>query len=252
MNGRIVKKALVVCFAFWGRCACCAPIPLRCLIVGGDGGVLPVSAETVSNKVNEVNRIFRQAAMSFAVESCVVTNAVGLFEIDETNTVQRSRLYSMLPNGDGLKMIFVNRISGDAEAFWSHYGIIISASAQAVVVAHEIGHACGLEDVYSEYAGSNFVVAVSGKARKERMPDDWGRSLGSLDQSDVVKRLLMYGYDDNTGVDIPYGDIDGVWQDADNMQTAYVNSNCWHTTLAPVGFHYHGNRHPRSEDWVED
>ena len=168
MNGWINKNAFVVCFVILWRCAYCVPIPLRCLIVGGEGGVLPVSAETVSNKVNEVNRIYRQAAMSFVVESCVVTNAMGLFEIDETNTVQRSRLYSMLPNGDGLKMIFVNRISGDPEAFWSHYGIIISASAQAVVVAHEIGHACGLEDVYSEYAGSNFVVAVSGKAKKRK------------------------------------------------------------------------------------
>lgn len=82
MNGWMGKNALIACFVFLGQCARCEPIPLRCLIVGGDGGVLPVSAETVSNKVNEVNRIFRQAAMSFAVESCVVTNAVGLFEID--------------------------------------------------------------------------------------------------------------------------------------------------------------------------
>ena len=252
MNGWMGKNALIACFVFLGQCARCEPIPLRCLIVGGDGGVLPVSAETVSNKVNEVNRIFRQAAMSFAVESCVVTNAVGLFEIDETNTVQRSRLYSMLPNGDGLKMIFVNRISGDAEAFWSHYGIIISASAQAVVVAHEIGHACGLEDVYSEYAGSNFVVAVSGKAKKERMPDDWGRYSGRPSQSEMVQRLLMYGFAGRSGVDISYGDVDGVWYDAANMGVALGSSNCWHTTFAPVGFHYHGNRHPRSDDWVED
>ena len=252
MNGWINKNAFVVCFVILWRCAYCVPIPLRCLIVGGEGGALPVSAETVSNKVNEVNRIFRQAAMSFAVERCVVTNVAGLFEIDETNVVQRSRLYSMLPNGDGLKMIFVNRISGDTEAFWSHYGIIITASARAEVVAHEIGHACGLEDIYSEYAGSNFVVEVSGQVNKGRMPDDWGRYSGSLSQSEAVRRLLMYGYDDKTGVDIPYGDIDGVWQDADNMKTAYANSNCWHTTSAPVGFHYHGNRHPRSDDWVED
>ena len=252
MNVGVVKLALIACLMVFGKCACCSPIPLRCLIVGSDGGAVPVSAETVSNKVDEVNRIFRQAAMSFTVESCVVTNAVGLFEIDETNVVQRSRLYSMLPNGDGLKMIYVNRISGDTEAFWSHYGIIITASARAEVVAHEIGHACGLEDIYTEYAGSNFVISVSGKATKARMPDDWGRSLGDFDQGDVVKRLLMYGYDDKTGVDISYGDIDGVWQDADNVQAAFADSNCWHTTLAPVGFHYHGNRHPKSDDWIED
>ena len=63
---------------------------------------------------------------------------------------------------------------------------------------------------------------------------------------------MMYGADDGDGLDISYGDVDGVWQDAANVDVAYVNSNCWHTSLAPVGFHYHGNRHPRSDDWVED
>ena len=122
-----------------------------------------------------------------------------------------------------------------------------------MTIAHEIGHACGLEDVYSQYDGSNFVIAVSGPIGKARMPDDWGRYSSDTDQGDFVRRLLMYGIEDERGgVDMPYGDVDGVWCDAANMDVAYANSNCWHTSLAPVGFHYHGNRHPRSEDWVED
>ena len=158
----------------------------------------------------------------------------------------------MIPNGDGLKMCFVNSIMDDAAAFWNPYGIIIEASASAATIAHEMGHACGLEDIYSEYTGSNFVIEVSGTISKIRMPDDWGRYSSDTDQGDFVKRLLMYGVDDRDGVDIPYGDVYGAWYDAANMDAAYTNSNSWHTSLAPVGFHYHGNRHPRSEDWVDD
>ena len=60
MNGLAKVVFLAVC-AIIGRYACCGSIPLRCLIVEGEGGVSPVSAEAVSNKVGEINRIFRQA-----------------------------------------------------------------------------------------------------------------------------------------------------------------------------------------------
>ena len=209
MNVGVVKLALIACFMVLGKCACCSPIPLRCLIVGSDGGAVPVSAETVSNKVDEVNRIFRQAAMSFTVESCVVTNAVGLFEIDETNVVQRSLLYSMLPNGDGLKMIYVNRISGDTEAFWSHYGIIITASARAEVVAHEIGHACGLTDIYDHCDGVYFSGADY-RVDEVKLPYDWGSYDWLLAHDDLVKRLLMYGYHLDEKADIPAGGVFGL------------------------------------------
>lgn len=224
-------------------------IPLRCMVIGDDDST---SYMEISNMVVDVNRVFRQVAMSFEVESCVRTNDFALQVIYDTNTTQRAKVYALLPNGNGLKLFFVNRIDGDRVAFWNPYGIIIEKSATFKDVAHEIGHACGLEDIYSEYIGSNFVIEVSGPISKARMPDDWGRYSSDTDQGEFVKRLLMYGINDRKGVDIPYGDVDGVWYDAANMDVAAVNSNCWHTTLAPVGFHYHGNRHPRSEDWVED
>ena len=253
MNVSCRRLPLLICLSMWGVCANCAPIPLRCAIVGAGDNSGAISMEAISNKITEVNRIFRQVAMSFEVASCICTNDTALSEVAMTNSSQRARLYSTIPNGDGLKMFFVKSTIDDVAAFWNHYGIIVEASASAVTIAHELGHACGLEDVYSQYDGSNFVIAVSGPIGKARMPDDWGRYSSDTDQGDFVRRLLMYGIEDERGgVDMPYGDVDGVWCDAANMDVAYANSNCWHTSLAPVGFHYHGNRHPRSEDWVED
>lgn len=251
---RIHSSGVVMLMSFLSCsiCAQCSPIPLRCAIISSDEGSILMSKETVSNKITEVNRIFRQVAMSFEITYCICTNDMTLTDVSKTNVRQRERLYSMIPNGDGLKLFFVNSIMDDAVAFWNPFGIIIEKSATSKDVAHEIGHACGLEDIYSECVGSNFVIEVSGPISKARMPDDWGRYSSDADQRDFVKRLLMYGADDGDGLDISYGDVDGVWQDAANVDVAYVNSNCWHTSLAPVGFHYHGNRHPRSDDWVED
>lgn len=249
MNTRACGIFVLVSVVLHCSLAFCAPIPLRCAIVeDGERGSF-INMTEISNKVTEVNRIFRQVAMSFEIQSCIQTNDALLATVVLTNANQRARLYSILPNGDGLKVIFVNDIEDAAVACWNPYGIIVESSTSAIDIAHELGHACGLGDVYDDVFGSNFVISVSGVVGKNRMPDDWGRYSGSLEQSVFVRRLLMYGFaNTKTGVDISYGDIDGVWFDADNEQTAYVNSNCWHTTMAPVGFHYHGNRYPRSDD----
>lgn len=253
MNRCACGLFVLVSVVLYCRLAFCASIPLRCAIVGDGEKTSFINMTEISNKVTEVNRIFRQVAMTFEIQSCIQTNDASLATVVLTNTNQRARLYSVLPNGDGLKVIFVNDIEDTAVACWNPYGIIAESSSSAIDIAHELGHACGLEDVYDEVFGSNFVISVSGVVGRNRMPDDWGRYSWRLEQSALVRRLLMYGFANaRSGVDIPYGDVDGVWQDADNVQTAATNSNCWHTTLAPVGFHYHGNRHPRSDDWVEN
>ena len=249
---RASRTVLLLCLVVLGDCAVSSQVPLRCAVVGADDQPFPMNVETLSNRIVEVNRIFRQVAMSFRIDSVVFTNDDSFLEIDLDNANQRERLYSMLPNGDGLKVFFVNAIVTDDAAVWNPFGIIVKSSASVSDVAHELGHACGLEDVYDEITGSNFVISVTGRAARERMPDDWGRYSGQPSQSEMVQRLLMYGFAGRSGVDISYGDVDGAWYDAANMGVALGNSNCWRTTLAPVGFHYHGNRHPRSEDWDED
>ena len=222
---RASRTVLLLCLVVLGDCAVSSPVPLRCAVVGADDQPFPMNVETLSNRIVEVNRIFRQVAMSFRIDSVVFTNDDSFLEIDLDNANQRERLYSMLPNGDGLKVFFVNAIVTDDAAVWNPFGIIVKSSASVSDVAHELGHACGLEDVYDEITGSNFVISVTGRAARERMPDDWGRYSGQPSQSEMVQRLLMYGFAGRSGVDISYGDVDGAWYDAANMGVALGNSN---------------------------
>ena len=180
---RASRTVLLLCLVVLGDCAVSSPVPLRCAVVGADDQPFPMNVETLSNRIVEVNRIFRQVAMSFRIDSVVFTNDDSFLEIDLDNANQRERLYSMLPDGDGLKVFFVNAIVTDDAAVWNPFGIIVKSSASVSDVAHELGHACGLEDVYDEITGSNFVISVTGRAARERMPDDWGRYSGQPSQS---------------------------------------------------------------------
>lgn len=49
------------------------PVNLHCCIVRSEDGELsnPTSALQISNDLEEVNRVFRQVAMSFRLDSCV-------------------------------------------------------------------------------------------------------------------------------------------------------------------------------------
>lgn len=230
-------------------------VPLRCVIVGQDAGgesVSPIDEAAVSNQFQEINRIFRQAAVEFEIASCIRTNSTELSDINETNSVQQTALFSILPQGNGLEIYYVKSIIGGSAAFCTPRGIVIGGGVTARTVARELGHACGLSDIYGTVILSNCTITVEGPLARDKAPDDWGHYDGVSDQRDLVERLLMFGAASATGTDISYGDVLGVWYSALNMEEAIENTNCWHTSLAPVGFHYHGNRHPRSEDWDED
>lgn len=229
---------------------CAAKVPLRCVIVAqeADGEMaLPITETSISNQLCEINRIFRQAAVTFEIISCIQTNLTELSNIVETNEVQQSALFSILPQGEGLEVYYVKSIIGDAAAFWTPRGIIIGEGVSARTVAHELGHACGLRDVYGTVILSNCTFTAEGQLSKGEMPDDWGRYRSVDNQCAIIERLLMFGAASGTGTDISFGDIHGVWHSGDNMEEAVENTNLWHTSLAPVGFHYHGNRHPQSE-----
>ena len=75
--------------------------------------------------------------------------------------------------------------------------------------AHEIGHAYGLHDIYEKYKG----LELQGNDEalcEAHMPSDWGVYEPMLIQTDVIQRLLMYGYHIEGRIDIPMGDVFGV------------------------------------------
>lgn len=246
MNVRFAFLLLAQVCAF---SALARPVNLHCCVVRaeGDESSNPTGAQQISNELVEVNRVFRQVAMSFRLDSCVYTNDSALASIVETNVVQLVDLMSILDCGEGLNLYFVPRIIGDSHAFHTEYGIVFGRNFTANEIAHELGHACGLEDVYDWADGTDAVIG--GELRKSWMPDDWGRYRTVTTQDGILKRLLMYGYTGSQGVDMTYGDVYGLWYTMEDIPGQDRKSKVWHQSLAPVGFHAHGNRHPHTTEW---
>ena len=219
------------------------PIKLTCWIVEGDQGTA-FSTTQVSNLVSDVNTIFKQVVLSFEIESLQITNCNALSTIDRANITQITNLCNISRNTRGLELYFVNKIRGSSVAFSLNLGTVISANADLRAISHEIGHACGLSDIFVE--NEDEMLFVTGLPSKDRMPDDWGWYPRYVGQNDIIKRLLMYGVTDSSGVDISYGDIHGVYYTNIWNRATREWNRVWCEGPAPVGFERHGKRSPRS------
>lgn len=242
---RVCFHALVFIWAVAAASLCAgAPVKLHCWIVGDTNNLIHTSA-SVSNLVGEVSDLYQQVGMPFSVASLTYTNDTRFMAVHLTNSVQWTVLCNLTNNTDGLELYFMNAVQGGATAFHIPSGIVVGPSANGRTVAHEIGHACGLPDIYDSHRETP--LAVSGAPTKERMPEDWGWYPSNVTHKVVISRLLMYGYLSSQKADLPYGDIYGLH---------YTNSwNCvtekwdkfWELGNVPIGFGHHGNRHPISK-----
>jgi len=94
-------------------------------------------------------------------------------------------------------------------------GLAIEAGCTANVLAHELGHAAGLKDIY--YKNGNKEIPVDALVKKTWLKEDWNNGPPpayydlSLRQADLVKRLLMHGYSYGNNIDIPAGKVYGVY-----------------------------------------
>lgn len=220
-------------------------VGLCCWIVGNDGGDTAFTCDDVSNLVNGVNEIYSQVALSFVIDSISYTNNTYLSDLTYTNAVQRAAICNITNNTGGLELYFIRSIGGRPTSFSGKGGIVIGPRANARTVSHEIGHSCGLTDIYNFYRGT--ALAVYDSPSKDRMPDDWGWYPSSVSHSNIVERLLMYGFRSDVKADISYGDVFGLhytdsWDDASQTW-----NRVWFLDNAPVGFGTHGRRNPASE-----
>ena len=103
------------------------------------------------------------------------------------------------------------------------------------ILAHEIGHQCGLYDIYK--AMTNTPLVVSCLPSYNRLPYDWGGGYYSneLTQADLVQRLLLYGVgsasDPNPGIDIPSGQVYGLCY----TNAPVTGNQIWYLDLGKVG-----------------
>ena len=228
-----------------GACCSGAPVKLFCWIVADDNGISSHTEASVSNHIDAVNRIYSQVAMTFERESMITTNSTRLTHVDYSNSVQKAELYDIGGRTGGLNVIFVETINDHADAFCGTRGIVVSSSVNPTTLAHEIGHACGLSDIYDDYRETALVV--TGPPDETRFTDDWGWYPDYVTQADIVRRLLMYGYNTTGKGDISRGDIYGLWYTNVLNAAGTRYDKVWQLGNAPVGFKLHGNRHPVSE-----
>ena len=219
-------------------------VKLCCWIIGNNDCATGFNASDVTNLVDGVNQIYRQVAMPFEIDSLSYTNNTYLSDLNYSNKAQRNAICNITNNTGGLELYFIRELNGTPTAFHNQNGIVIGPDANARSVAHEIGHACNMRDIYATYTGTG--LSVTGFPTKVRMPDDWGWYPPTLTQAELIRKLLMYGVKSDIKADISFGDIYGL---------RYTNSwnsirqdwdKHWFLDMVPIGFGVHGNRHPSS------
>lgn len=214
-------------------------VKMKCWVVSNGTNTGGHTGESVTNIVNGVNEIYSQVCLKFEIDSVSYTNDTYLANVHLTNSTQWVTLSSIERNTGMLELYFVPSLEGGATAFQTRLGIVVGPSANARTLSHEIGHACGLPDIYVGHRGTSY--RVQGQPSKNRMPDDWGWYPPSDSHEQLVKRLLMYGVFSTSKADLSYGDIYGLhYTESGGIKT-------WFLDQAPIGFGLHGNRHPVSE-----
>ncbi len=222
-------------------------------ILGNNGDYRTTAAE-VTNLIAEVNEIYEQVGMRFEL-AVVETQEVNpnLLEINARTVSEGAPLNicNLTQHADGLELYFIHTFNlDDVRAFnWLYngesVGIIVPAGVSSLKLAHEIGHSCGLSDIYDVDPSivGPFQPSISGPKRLAWMPDDWGSTSPSehfyqdnLHKS-IISALLMLGMNVNES-DLSFGDIHGIWYQWVNDVKVYE------TSLASVGVSTHINRHP--------
>ena len=235
-------------------------------IVTGKNDTFPRSVIDVQNMIAPLNDIYRQVGVSFYLDSVIVTNIPAAYNLvyDEDPNVgwDFERLVNIGHGTGGIECYFVNDfIMSNGEdpplAANASKGLVMSASAGALTLAHEIGHAFGLSDIYvAAYEGQSGNSAPSTLSVATNFicyacaPFDWnggchGRGEGgsryyqnSARMATIVPRLLMYGVHCGNDIrrDITIGPVDAV------NYIGSGDSTVWYDEFAPIGFFENGEK----------
>ena len=211
-------------------------LPVRAFVVNENNRPI-ASAESIQSKIDYANVIFSQIGIQLSLLS--ISNNVGTAadltlpkEQLYTNSAgraywarseQATALLNTYSEGDCIELYFVKAITGshdsDPAAYKSPLGIVISMNSSDHVVAHEIGHALGMEDCYIANKRFNPPINIAGMGDpiSSQMFDDKGHDWG-LESSrgfypvhetiaTTLPQMVMYGVDAGGSHDIPSGSV---------------------------------------------
>ena len=222
----------------------------------GDGDHYSRTEAEVRAMFEGVNEIYRQAGMRFVVASVTYTNMQGYLDLeDNADYLTKLRtICDIASNTGGLEFYFVDSIKDGQHiacnvksgSNGSTFGIVASTNANAMTLAHEVGHSCGLYDIYESHDGTS--LKVTGDISKSRLPDDWGCNgdaryyPAGLNQVGLINRLLMHGFGSSStpvsNLDLSYGDVYGLYR------IPTLTGDAWFTNLVTIGFAEYANRNP--------
>ena len=192
-------------------------------IVGNKEGAYFARTENqVRSMMAEVNRIYEQIGVSFYIDSISYTNRDDWLDIsvrrdgkDVCDFVKRRQLVNLSQNTNGFELYFINRISENATANKTNFGIVISTNATAFTIAHEIGHSFGCSDIYCVKKSDGRTPLSSNNVDITRAELDWSNGAGcryyssDITQSKIIKRLIMCGHGYRERGDLSSGSVYG-------------------------------------------
>ncbi len=208
-------------------------VRLSAWIVADKNGTQTRSVESVREMINGANDILAQVGVTLYVGNrIVVTNVPAAYNIlwsGTTNTMMNfDQLVNMNLATHGLECYFVNAIFKESDnGRWninggnSTSGIVISSLGNARTLAHEVGHAFGMSDIYGETESGREYI---GFTHSDWMPEDWNGGCDGHGEAgtryypcrqfhrDVIRKMLMNGRrnSEDNGCDITSGYVRGL------------------------------------------
>ena len=201
--------------------------------------------QEIYKQIDTANKIFTQVGIEFELEGPPTTVGttndwnltLGTSEVDEGGRKKWryssacTNLLSGYTASDCIEIYFTGSIlyRRDSVAANTPYGIVVGKrSVRSTTLAHELGHALGLNDCYVRMNKSaGILVSVGGVEEPVdglffvNGTGDWGRECGrgfyGIDDSklEVANRLLMNGYSSEAKADIPTGRVLSLTRDSD-------------------------------------
>ncbi len=237
-----------------------AMVNLRAWIIEDKNLETAFSADQVRQMVKDANDIYAQVGVTLnLIEPIVVTNIPNAYDAlyeaptNAAATWSFDQIVDIDSDTGGLECYFINRFldSGDTKAAHDCDGIVLTTLSTQYTLAHEIGHAFGLCDIYKSSengsAGDDPLVALynSESASFSHLYDDWNGGCDGKGASgaryykigttmaNIVDRMLMLGVvpESDSRRDITNGGIYGVHYHYD-----YQGNKVWEKGLAPLAF----------------